>query len=59
MAYNYLKPIIQEKAGFNIEEVDLKFENNSINCPCIFIASKQDSLVPFQQIDEIFTLYKG
>lgn len=24
MAYNYLKPIVMEKAGFDIEQVDLK-----------------------------------
>jgi len=30
-----------------------------ITSPGIFIASKQDSLIPFEQIDDIFNSYKG
>lgn len=30
-----------------------------ITSPGIFIASKQDSLIPFEQIDELFNKYKG
>ena len=30
-----------------------------INIPGVFIASKQDSLIPFDQIDSIFNAYKG
>ena len=59
VAYKYIKPIIMEKANFDIDEVDLDPLVNFITSPGIFIASKQDSLIPFEQIDEIFNKYKG
>lgn len=30
-----------------------------IEIPGIFVASKQDSLIPFEQMDEVFNKYKG
>jgi esterase/lipase len=59
VAYKYIKPIIEEKAGFDIDEVDLENLVQLINSPGIFIASKQDCLIPFSQIDDIFNKYRG
>lgn len=59
VAYKYIKPIIAEKAGYDIDEVDLDPLVGFISSPGIFIASKQDALIPFEQIDELFSKYKG
>ena len=59
MVYKYLKPIIISKADFNIDEVDLEETIKEVSCPGIFIASKQDSLIPFDQIDAVFNGYRG
>lgn len=59
VAYKYIKPIIMEKANFDIDEVDMDPLVNFITSPGIFIASKQDSLIPFEHIDELFNKYKG
>ncbi len=59
VAYNYVKPLVLQKANFDIDEVDLLALMSSITCPGIFIASKKDQLVPFQQIDSLFNKYKG
>lgn len=48
-----------EKANYDIDEVDLDPLVNFITVPGIFIASKQDALIPFQHIDDLFTKYKG
>lgn len=32
---------------------------NFISSPGLFIASKQDALIPFEQIDDMFNKYKG
>ena len=56
VAFKYLKPIVKEKADFDIDEVSLTDQRNEeLNVPGIFIASKNDSLIPFKQIDKIFT----
>jgi len=47
------------KAEFDIDEVDLDPLISLINSPGIFIASKQDALIPFEHIDDIFNKYKG
>jgi hypothetical protein len=39
--------------------VDLSELVQFITTPSIFIASKQDSLIPFSQIDSLFNKYKG
>ena len=59
MVYKYLKPIILSKADFNIDEVQLEELLSEISTPGVFIASKQDSLIPFDQIDAVFNGYKG
>ena len=59
MAYKYIKPIIISKAEFDIDEVDLADMVQYITSPGIFIASKQDSLIPFTQIDNVFNKYSG
>jgi hypothetical protein len=59
MVYKYLKPVIISKADFNIDEVDLEETLKEVACPGIFLASKQDSLIPFEQIDSVFNSYKG
>jgi hypothetical protein len=59
VAYKYIKPIIISKADFDIDEVDLDPLVHFISTPGIFIASKQDALIPFEQIDDIFNKYKG
>jgi hypothetical protein len=40
VAYKYMKPIILEKANFDVDEVDEPLPISSIGCPGIFIASK-------------------
>ena len=55
----YLKPIIQEKAKFNIDDVNLDDIKNIMSCPGIFIASKNDSLIPFAHMDKIFKEFNG
>ena len=59
MVYKYLKPIVLSKADFNIDEVDIEETSKEVTCPGIFIASKQDSLIPFDQIDVVFNKYQG
>ena len=54
-----MKPIILEKAGFDIDKVDLNLQSIECKCPGIFIASKNDSLIPFSQIDQIFNRFKN
>lgn len=58
MALKYIKPIILKKASFNIEDVNLN-NLSEVNCPGVFIASKNDALIPFTQMDSIFRQYKG
>ena len=59
MVYKYIKPVILSKANFDIDEMDLEEIVSNINSPGIFIASKQNSLIPFEQIDHVFNNYKG
>lgn len=54
-----MRPIVKEKANFDIDEEDLMIDKAIIDIPGIFIASKYDALVPFQQIDQLFKKYKG
>lgn len=49
--------MILEKALFDVDEVDLVSLIRKITCSGIFIASKQDSLIPFSQIDDMFIKY--
>lgn len=58
MALKYIKPIIKDKANFNLDDVNLS-NLEEIDCPGVFIASKKDSLIPFSQMDLIFRQYKG
>ena len=39
--------------------MDLEEIVKEVSCPGIFIASKQDSLIPFDQIDSVFNQYQG
>ena len=48
-----------EKANFNIDDVNLSDLGKINDCPGIFIASKNDSLIPFAQLDRIFKDYNG
>ena len=59
VAMKYLKPIIQQKARFDIDHVNLEDLKNITDCPGIFIASKNDSLIPFAQMDKIFKEFNG
>lgn len=59
VAYKYIKPIILSKADFDIDEVDLEPLAGFVSSPGIFIASKRDQLIPFQQIEGIFNKYRG
>lgn len=54
MALKYLKPMVENKANFNIDEVNLNGLEKINDCPGVFIASKKDSLIPFTQMDNIF-----
>lgn len=58
MALKYIKPIVKKKAKFNLDDVYLQ-NLKEVNYPGIFIASKNDSLIPFTQMDTIFREYKG
>jgi len=46
--------VVESKANFDIDEVNLKNLDQIKNCPAVFIASKKDSLIPFTQMDSIF-----
>ena len=59
VAMKYLKPIVEEKAKFNIDDVNLADIDKITECPGIFIASKNDSLIPFSQMDKIFKEFNG
>jgi hypothetical protein len=59
VVYKYIKPVILSKADFDIDEMDLEEIVSNISSPGIFIASKQDSLIPFEQIDHVFNNYNG
>ena len=59
VVYKYIKPIILSKADFDIDAVNIEDIVKEIGCPGIFLASKQDSLIPFEQIDALFNNYKG
>jgi len=54
VALKYLKPIVENKAGFDLDEVNLNCLQKITKCPAVFIASKKDSLIPFSQMDSIF-----
>ena len=43
----YLKPIILRKAKFDMDSVTLDDIDKIKNCPGIFIASKNDLLIPY------------
>ena len=59
VALKYLKPIVESKANFDIDEVNLRNLDQIKNIPAVFIASKKDALIPFMQMDSIFKEYKS
>jgi hypothetical protein len=59
VAYKYIKPIILSKGGFDIDEVDISEMVGYISTAGIFIASKNDGLIPFEQMDRVFNRYGG
>jgi|JI6StandDraft_1071083.scaffolds.fasta_scaffold00210_30 esterase/lipase len=56
---DYVKPIIAEKAKFNIDDLDITKDMDKIKVPGIFIGSMRDQLVPFRQVEELFQLYRS
>lgn len=54
---DYVKPIIHEKAKFNIDELDITQDMDKVKVPGLFVGSMNDQLVPFQQVDSLFQKY--
>ena len=56
---DYVKPIITEKAKFNIDDLDIMKDIEKIKVPGVFIGSMRDKLVPFKQVEELFKMYRS
>ncbi len=54
-----VKKIIQEKAFFDIEKLDIKKAVEKCEIPALFITSKKDKFVSYEHSEILHKFYKG
>lgn len=58
-ALNFITSSINDRAGFNIEELDILASIGNSTTPALFIASKQDSLVKCHHSERLSNAYSS